>query len=70
MQLKNRVTTINEKNMEWLQWLHGEVTIDRLEMIVNDCVRNMIIEVLEDDWANYSTNLLHQLLIKLWHWRI
>lgn len=50
MELKDRVVIINEKNMEWLQWLHGDMTIDRLETIVNNCVRNMIIEVIEDDW--------------------
>lgn len=50
MELKDRVTIINEKNMEWIQWLYGNADADKLETIVNSCVRNMIIEVIEDDW--------------------
>lgn len=50
MELKDRVVIINEKNMEWLKWLHENMTVDKLEMIVNGCIRNMIVEVLEDDW--------------------
>ena len=48
MKLKDRVVIISEKNMDSINALYGNCTIKELERIVNNMIKNVVVEMNED----------------------
>ncbi|WP_164473066.1 hypothetical protein [Clostridium sp. E02] len=49
MELKDRVTIINKRNMNGLSQLYGKISTDELELIVNRYLAIAIDEIMEDE---------------------
>lgn len=60
MKLKDRVVIISEKNIDSMNALYGKCTTEELERIVNNMIKNAIIEINEDKSMTDKVNNCNQ----------